>query len=57
MVMLTPVVSTSIAAIGYNPARAEAHIVYRANGRHYVYAGVPPAIFAALSEAPSKGAS
>ena len=55
MITLTPVVSTSIAAIGYDAKRGEAHIVYRESGRHYVYADVPPATFAALAEAPSKG--
>jgi hypothetical protein len=55
MMELQPVKSTSIAAIGYERRRRWLRIQYRASRRTYVYGGVPPAEFAALEQAESKG--
>jgi hypothetical protein len=54
-VELTEVESTSIEAVGYDPARAELHLRFRSSGRRYIYKGVPPEVYEQLLEADSKG--
>ncbi len=51
----TPVRSTVIAAIGYDPETAELEIQFR-SGDVYRYYAVPPSVHAALIEADSPGA-
>ncbi len=47
--------STAIRRFSYDAANAELTVTF-VTGRRYVYAHVPPEIFAAFGEAPSKGA-
>ena len=47
--------STAIRHFAYDSAKAELVVTFT-SGRRYVYANVPPEIFTAFGEAPSKGA-
>jgi hypothetical protein len=53
-IVLTPVNSSNVAAVGYDPATARLYVVFR-GGTLYAYEGVPPAVHAGLMAAPSKG--
>jgi hypothetical protein len=55
MALMQPVDSASIAAIGYDRRRRRLFVQFRDSGETYAYLGVPPRLFAALEEAPSKG--
>ena len=50
---LIPVVSSNLAAVGYDSAVGEMHILFR-SGREYVYQ-VPYDLYDGLITAPSKG--
>ena len=50
----TPVDSSSVASIGYEPETFELEIEFR-NGRTYRYLQVPPAAYRLLLQAPSIG--
>jgi hypothetical protein len=50
-----PVHSTSIASIGYLPAKRELEIRFRASGDVYRYFGVPSEEYRAFMAAESKG--
>lgn len=50
-----PVDSSSLVSVGYDPKRRILEIEFEGGGV-YDYLGVPPEVFAALMEAPSKGA-
>jgi len=50
-----PVRSTSIASIGYLPAKRELEIEFRASGHVYRYFDVPGEEYAAFMAAESKG--
>ena len=50
----TPVESSSVASIGYDPKTFELEIEFR-NGRTYRYLQVPPAAHRLLLQAPSIG--
>ena len=52
---MVPVESTSIELVGYDEDARELYVRFHNRGRTYVYCGVPPDVFAALLEAPSKG--
>lgn len=52
--LLVPVQSSDIAAMGYDPSSFELQIQFT-NGRIYSYATVPPELYAGLVSAPSKG--
>jgi hypothetical protein len=52
-VNLVPVVSSNLAAVGYDPAVGEMHIEFR-SGRIYSYR-VPYSVYEALMSAGSKG--
>ena len=52
---LRPVESSSVEAVGYDPATAKLYIRFRGSGRAYVYADVPPAVYKALMAADSIG--
>jgi hypothetical protein len=47
--------STVIRYINYDPRTQDLRVTFT-NGRRYVYAQVPPMIYAAFSQAPSRGA-
>ena len=47
--------SSSVEAIGYDPATAKLYIRFHGSGRAYVYYGVPPAVYASLMAADSIG--
>lgn len=51
---LTPVESSNIAAVGYQPKKKVLTVQFL-NGAEYTYEGVPPAINKALMAAESKG--
>lgn len=50
----TPVQSSSVASVGYDPAQAELEIEF-SNGRIYRYLHVPAAAYRLLLQAPSIG--
>jgi len=52
--LLVPVISSDIAAIGYDPDSSELQIQFR-NNRIYSYPGVSPDWYAGFLQAPSKG--
>lgn len=52
--LLVPVVSSDIAAAGYDPDTSELQIQFT-TGRIYSYQNVPPLIYQLFLEAPSKG--
>jgi hypothetical protein len=52
---MVPVESTSIELVGYDEEARELYVQFRLRGRTYVYFDVPPSVYAALLEAPSKG--
>ena len=52
---LRRVESSSVDAVGYDPATAKLYIRFRGSGRAYVYADVPPAVYEALIAADSIG--
>ena len=47
--------STAIRHFAYDSAKAELTVTF-ITGRRYIYAQVPPEVFTAFGEAPSKGA-
>jgi hypothetical protein len=47
--------STAIRHFRYDSAKAELTVTF-VSGRRYIYAQVPPEVFTAFGEAPSKGA-
>lgn len=49
-----PVVSSSIAGVGYDGEARELYVQFRPSGT-YVYSGVPELVFRRLLMAPSKG--
>lgn len=53
---MVPVVSSSIAAVGYEAAARRLYLVFRDSGATYAYSGVTPRAHAALMAAESKGA-
>lgn len=53
-VVLTPVKSSNLAAVGHDPARGELHVKFL-SGAHHVYEGVSPEAHQALLSAPSAG--
>ena len=55
MTDLTPVTSTLINGVAYNPGKEELTVQFH-NGKEYVYASVPPAVYNALMDAKSAGA-
>ena len=55
MVPMRDIASSSIAAVGYDPARQRLFVQFRDSGETYAYEGVPARLFAALEAAPSKG--
>lgn len=50
----TPVQSTQITSVGYDPAEEKLEVEFR-NGQVYRYDGVPPSTHKALMESPSMG--
>ena len=50
----TPVTSSMVAAVGYDPTSRTLEIEYR-GGKVYTYAGVTSDVYDALIAAPSKG--
>lgn len=50
----TPVVSSNLASVGYDPARQILEVVFR-NGSVYQYLSVPSHIYEGLMRAPSHG--
>jgi hypothetical protein len=52
--LLVSVISSNLMAMGYDPNSGELQVQFR-NGRIYSYQGVPPEIYDALINAPSKG--
>lgn len=55
MLQMTPVASTSIAEVGYDPVFRDLHVRYHSSSTYYIYRGVPPHVFTRLMAAPSKG--
>lgn len=54
----TPVDSSNVRSIGYDPATQELHVEFHSTpGTVYVYSGVPPEKHAALMAAESKGSA
>ena len=51
---MTPVESSNLAAVGYEPESGALHVQFN-NGATWVYAGVPPDVFDAMMDSPSKG--
>lgn len=51
---MTPVESSNIKAVGYDPDAHAMHVQFKSGG-HYRYAGVPKAAHEAFMAAPSKG--
>ena len=47
--------SSSVEAIGYDPATAKLYLRFRGSGNAYVYTDVPPAVYASLMAADSIG--
>ena len=52
---MVPVISSTLEAVGYDPATSELHISFK-GGRQYAYFGVPSSVHVALMNAWSKGA-
>jgi hypothetical protein len=52
--LLVPVISSNLAAIGYDEISGEMQIQFL-NGRIYSYQNVPPDVYMGLVNAPSKG--
>jgi hypothetical protein len=52
---MIPVQSTSIAAVGYEPARKALYLRFHESRRTYRYAGVPHRVYRKLMAAESKG--
>lgn len=52
---LTPVTSSTIAAVGHDPQGNELHVRFKSGGAVYVYSGVDAAKHAALMNAESLG--
>lgn len=53
-VVMTPVVSSNIAAIGHDPIAGDLHVQFK-NGGRYIHHGVPISEHTALMLADSKG--
>ena len=51
---MIPVTSSNVAAIGYDPPARICRVQF-VNGTLYDYADVPPAVFSAFLNVPSKG--
>ena len=47
--------SSSVDAIGYDPAGGKLYVRFIGSGRAYVYRGVPEAVYRSLMRAESKG--
>ena len=54
MVGMTHVISSNLAAVGYDANAQQLYIEFN-HGGTYVYSGVPEDLYHALMEAPSKG--
>lgn len=52
---LTPVESSQLEAIGYDPETKKLHIKFKAGGATYEYDGMTPEEFEKFNSAPSKG--
>lgn len=52
---MTPVESSNISEVGYDPERAELQVRFKSSPRVYVYQGVSQEVFARLMASPSKG--
>lgn len=50
----TPVLSSNLRAVGYDPGTRSLEIEFRM-GRLYLYSNVPETVYHGLMEAPSKG--
>jgi len=55
MLEMTPVVSRSVAEIGYDPVTRDLHVRFHSASTYYIYRGVPPDVFQRLLAAASKG--
>ena len=51
---MTPVVSSNLAKVGYDPDTREVHIEFTTGGK-YIYENVPPEIYTDMMAAPSIG--
>lgn len=51
---MIPVISTNLAAVGYDEGRKELYIQFHGGGT-YVYSGVPVSVYKALMSASSHG--
>ena len=52
--LLVPVISSNLAAVGYDEISGEMQVQFQ-NGRIYSYQNVPPDVYMGLVNAPSKG--
>jgi hypothetical protein len=52
---LLPVISSNVGAVGYDPASQTLDVQFKAGGKVYRYAGVPPSVNEAMSGAESIG--
>ena len=55
LIELKPVVSSNIAAMGYDSALQKSHVSFK-SGERWVYAEVPSELHASMIKAPSVGA-
>lgn len=53
--LLVPVVSENLSAMGWDQVTSELQVQFRSNGSIYSYPGVPEEVYAGLASAPSKG--
>ncbi len=49
------VISSNVAAIGYDPHQGQLFVQFHHRGRTYVYSGVPQSVYGEFLQAPSKG--
>ncbi|QXX78985.1 KTSC domain-containing protein [Alcaligenes faecalis] len=52
---MIPVLSSAIAAVGYDPNTKRMQIRFTSGGITYTYCGVPQSVYDGLMSAPSKG--
>jgi hypothetical protein len=52
---LLPVTSSNVGAVGYDPASQTLDVQFKAGGKVYRYAGVPPSVHEAMGKAESIG--
>lgn len=52
---LSPVKSSHLQSVGYDPATHTLDVAFRSGGPTYRYHGVPPTVHESLMAAPSKG--